>query len=68
MRMTISDLDYNFQLLKITECKIGEICPPAALCRKWFTQTAQIHILHHFRNASKVTKFLGEKYRLNRGA
>lgn len=63
--MIISDLDKYFQLLKITEYKIGEFCPPAVLSRKWFAQRTQVRFRHHFSNASQVTKFLSEKCGLN---
>lgn len=37
-----------------------EICPSAALSRRWFAQRTQIRFRYHFRDALQVTKFVGE--------
>ena len=39
----------------------GELCPPAALSRKWFAQRTQVLFRHHFHDALHAIKFLGEK-------
>ena len=39
----------------------GELCPPAALSRKWFAQRTQVRFRHHFHDALHAIKFLGEK-------
>ena len=53
-----------YNLLKITVYKTSEVCPSAALSRKWFAQRPDSctgRFRYHLRDALQKTKFLGEK-------